>query len=107
MNEAEKRIHLRSMTETELEDDVLDFYLGTAADAILSRAYPFLVEDAAAELPTRYDGLQCEIAAYLINKRGAEGQIAHSENGVVRTYGDAGIPTSYFRGIVPSCGVPS
>jgi hypothetical protein len=107
MNETQKRIYLRSVTETNLDDDVLDFYLGTAADAIISRAYPFLADDAEVELPARYASVQCDIAAYLINKRGAEGQIAHSENGVSRTYGDSGIPASYFRGIVPCCGVPS
>ena len=107
MTEQKRMIYLRSMTETNFDAETLSLYLDMASDAILARAYPFDAPDVERTLPERYHRLQCEIAAYLINKRGAEGQTAHSENGISRTYESAGIPASYLRQIVPVCGVPS
>ena len=37
-------------------------------------------------LVQKYQSLQVEIAAYLLDKRGATGEIAHSENGISRSY---------------------
>lgn len=56
-------------------------------------------------VPTKHDYKQCQIAAYLVNKQGAEGQIGHSENGISRTYECADIPESMLRDIVPFAGV--
>ena len=33
----------------------------------------------------RYSYLQVEIATYLLNKRGGEGELSHSENGISRS----------------------
>ena len=107
MTDQKRRIYLRRLTETSLDEEMLDLYLDMASDAILARAYPFDAPGVRRELPERYYRLQCEIAAYLINRRGAEGQTAHSENGISRTYESAGIPASYLAQIVPCCGVPS
>jgi hypothetical protein len=51
--------------------------------------------------------LQCEIAAYLLNKRGAEGQTSHTENGITRNYGGADVPESMLSSIIPRVGVMS
>lgn len=56
-------------------------------------------------VPSKYDYRQCEIAAFLLNKRGAEGQTAHSENGVGRSYEGGNIPASMLDDITPYCGV--
>ena len=48
--------------------------------------------------------LQVEIAAYLMNKRGAEGETYHGENGVNRTYENASVPASMLAGVTPFCG---
>lgn len=48
---------------------------------------------------------QVEIAAYMLNKRGAEGETAHSENGVSRSYEDGDIPATLLRRITPMAGV--
>lgn len=53
----------------------------------------------------KYDAVHVEIAAYMINKRGAEGEVSHSENGVSRTYEDGDIPPSLLRAITPVVGV--
>ncbi len=106
MTESNRRIYLKALTESSLDDELLNLYLDMADDAIRARAYPFDAPEVQRELPERYQRLGCEIAAYLIAKRGAEGQTAHSENGISRTYESAGIPASYLRQIVPECGVP-
>lgn len=52
-------------------------------------------------METRYNWLQIEIATYLYNKRGVEGQKAHSENGVSRMYESASVPASMLEQITP------
>ncbi len=84
-------------------DDVLMAYLTIAGRKIINRAYPY--DDTVTEVPARYGYLQCEIAAYLLNKRGAEGEVSHSENGINRTYENADVPDSMLRDVIPMCGV--
>ncbi len=93
---------LRKMTG-ECNQGALLAALDAAAEAILNKCYPFDAEQD--EVPTRYRNRQVEIAAYLLNKRGAEGETAHSENGVARTYENAGVPDSMLAGIVPFASV--
>jgi hypothetical protein len=69
----------------------------------MNRAYPFGTDES--EVPARYEFLQCEIAAYLLNKRGAEGQTAHGENGISRSYESADVPESMLGAVTPFCGV--
>ena len=74
-------------------------YLTLAKQKILNRLYPF--RDDADVVPPKYHALQCEIAAYLYNKQGAEGQLTHSENGVSRSYENGDVPESLMRQITP------
>lgn len=108
MSETEKLIFLRAMVgnssdNTDWGDDVLLTYLKIAGRKIINRAYPY--DNEVTEVPKRYEILQCEIAAFLLNKRGAEGEISHSENGISRSYENADIPESLIGQIVPYCGV--
>lgn len=82
------------------EDDLLLMYLTDAERAILNHLYP-MDEDVAHTLPTRYESRQVEIAAYLYNKRGAEGETSHNENGISRTYENGSIPDSMLSDIIP------
>ena len=84
------------------EDDLLLTLLSLAEGKILERLYPY--DHSKETVPTRYVGKQIEIAVYLYNKQGAEGQTAHSENGISRTYGSADVPESMLRGITPFVG---
>ena len=84
-------------------DNVLDAYLAIAGQKILNRAYPY--DNTVKDVPTRYGYLQCEIAAYLLNKRGAEGEVSHTENGISRTYENADVPDSMLKDVIPMCGV--
>lgn len=87
---------------TDSEDDLLLALLSLAEGKILERLYPY--DHSKETLPTRYVGKQIEIAVYLYNKQGAEGQIVHSENGISRTYESADVPESMLRGIAPFVG---
>nr|DAO37499.1 MAG TPA: tail connector protein [Bacteriophage sp.] len=102
MTKKDKISALKVMVGNE-DDEILSTYLMLAGKKILSRAYPY--DDTVTNVPYQYEALQLEIAAYLINKRGAEGQTAHSENGISRTYENADVPSSMLKSITPHCGV--
>ena len=103
MTDTEKLTYLRAMVGGSDTDEVLSTYLVVAGKKIIARAYPY--DDTVTEVPDKYDTLQCEIAAYLINKRGAEGQTQHSENGITRSYENADVPASMLKVVTPHCGV--
>ncbi len=103
MSEAEKLTALKQMCGDTDADAVLLTYLSAAADVILTRLYPF--DTTKTEVPNRYAMKQVSIACYLLNKRGAEGETAHKENGIDRTYGSADIPEDMLKDIIPFCGV--
>lgn len=103
MTEEEKLIALKAMVGGSDSDEVLSTYLLLAGKKIIARAYPYNPE--VAEVPVQYECLQLEIAAYMLNKRGAEGQVSHNENGINRTYENADIPSSMLRCVTPHCGV--
>ena len=103
MTEQEKLTYLRAMVGDTDTDEVLSTYLVVAGKKIIARAYPY--DDTVTEVPEKYDTLQCEIAAYLLNKRGAEGQTQHSENGITRSYENADVPASMMKVVTPHCGV--
>ena len=107
MTEVDKLTMLRILVgqpdEGEWSDDVLNAYLNIAGRKIINRAYPY--DDTITEVPRRYGYIQCEIAAYLLNKRGSEGQLSHNENGIARTYESADVPESMLSEVVPYCGV--
>lgn len=89
----------------ETNDDMLLTFLGIAAESIIARCYPFRSDDDEPDVPEKYHMLQLEIAVYLLNKRGAEGQISHNENGINRSYESAGVPESMLSRITPYVGV--
>lgn len=103
MTEEEKLTYLRVMVGNSDTDEVLSTYLLVAGKKIIARAYPY--DNTVTEVPAQYDTLQCEIAAYLLNKRGAEGQTSHSENGITRYYENADIPSSMLKVITPHVGI--
>lgn len=102
MSEEEKLI-LASTMSGEKDEGVISAYLKMAAEKIVRRAFPFDSDER--DVPWQYAGMQVEIAVYLMNKRGAEGESAHSENGISRSYEDADVPASLLRGITPMVGV--
>lgn len=86
----------------DIPDSVLLVYLRIAKDKVLGALYPY--DTTKTEVPERYLITQCKIAQYFLNKRGAEGQISHSENGISRTYEVADVPKSLLAEITPYVG---
>lgn len=106
MDNQKKIVILRQMLEEDDTDaDLLDVYLELAGQKILNRMYPFKENYDGLEVPDRYTMAQIKIAHYMLNKRGAEGQIQHIENGIHRNYGAADIPDGMLAEIVPYCQV--
>ena len=99
MADSYKLTKFRTMVgATAAEDSLLLMYLTDAERAILNKLYP--LDDSKTTVPERYSSKQIEIAVYLYNKRGAEGEVAHSENGINRTYESASIPVSMLSDII-------
>lgn len=103
MTQEEKLIALKAMVGGSDTDEVLSAYLNLAGGKIIAKAYPYNSE--VTEVPAQYHYLQIEIAAYMLNKRGAEGQTSHTENGITRQYENADVPASMLKAITPYCGV--
>ena len=102
MTEKRKIDMLRTMIDDREEDEeVLSVYLELAAGKILNRMYPYKENYDGLSVPDRYAPVQLKVAAYMLNKRGAEGQIQHIENGIHRNYGSADIPDGMLAEIVP------
>ena len=83
-----------SIVQTLLENDaaatdaLVSVYLSDAEMAILRRLYRVYADmPDGVTLPPIYDFLSCKLAARYFLRRGGEGEIAHNENGVNRTYG--------------------
>lgn len=103
MTDDEKLVVLKRMTG-EKNTAVLSTYLSLAKSVVLSKAYPY-DNGGIDEVPPKYDSVHIEIAVYMLNKRGGEGEVSHSENGVSRTYEDGDIPPTLLRRITPMAGV--
>lgn len=91
------------LDDSDINTDVLSVYLDIAYQAVLNKIYPY--DTTKTSVPTKYEYIVLEIACYLINKRGAEGEISHNENGVNRSYESASIPPSMLKDIVPYVGI--
>lgn len=103
MTESEKLTALKAMVGGSDTDEVLSTYLVLAGRKIIAKSYPYDLN--VTKVPVQYEHLQLEIAIYMLNKRGAEGQTSHSENGISRSYENADIPKSMLRSITPNVGV--
>lgn len=98
MTENDKLSMLKTMTG-EADCDVLLTYLALAGNKVLRRAYPGRRD--IKDIPDVYAINQVEIAAYLLNKRGAEGETSHSENGISRSYENGNVPETLLMEITP------
>jgi hypothetical protein len=83
--------------------DLLTVLLEQAEGIVLNKRYPFGIPEGAT-VPPAYEHIQLQIALELFAKMGAEGQTAHSENGINRTYEASDVSPSLLRRIVPVVG---
>lgn len=101
-NEKIERLSALILPDT-ANSDLLSYLLEQAEGIILNRRYPFGAPEGAT-LSAFYEQIQIRIALELFSKMGAEGQIAHSENGVSRTWEAADVSPSLLKQIIPLCG---
>ena len=104
MTQDEKITRLAALISPDTaENDLLGMLLEQAEGIVLNRRYPFgPPEDAVVE--ARFEHIQIAIALELFSKMGAEGQTAHDENGISRSYEAADVSPSLLRRIIPKCG---
>lgn len=104
MTDADKIARLEVLISPDTaSQDMLTYLLEQAGGIVLNRRYPFGVPEEAT-VPAAYEHIQLQIAVELFSKMGAEGQTAHNENGVNRTYEAADVSPSLLRRIVPLIG---
>lgn len=104
MTEMEKVERLATLISPDTASpDMLTVLLEQAEGIVLNRRYPFGIPEEAT-VPTAYEHIQIQIALELFAKMGAEGQTAHSENGISRTYEASDVSPSLLRRIVPVVG---
>jgi len=104
MTDAEKLLALQNRIKPEVADDsVLSELLEQAGAIVLNRRFPFgYPKDAV--VPYQYERVQVAIALELFSKQGAEGQTAHSENGISRSYEAGDVSPSLLKQIIPMVG---
>lgn len=101
MDKTEKRTALAALLAPDTDSDVvLDTMLMLAETEVLNRMYPFGYP-AGTEVPARYEMLQVQLAVELYSKRGAEGQTAHGENGISRSWPEK---SALLSRVIPHCG---
>lgn len=104
MTNEEKITKLAELISPDTANTGLLFVLIEQAEGIvLNRRYPFGSPEGAI-VPHQYEHIQLQIAVELFSKMGAEGQTAHNENGINRTYEAADVSPSLIKKIIPICG---
>lgn len=102
ISDEDKKILTTATGET--DEAILSAYLAFAESEMRYHLYPFSTGEEA--IPARYHNRVLEVAIYKLNKRGAEGEISHTEGGVQRQYENPETPADMYRGIHPYVGVP-
>lgn len=93
------RVTKEDVTDLMLQDE-LEFAISTINNR---RAYYPTPEMPVVE--SKYENLMIEMAIHSFSKRGAEGELAHAENGISRTYDTGNIyPNSLLNQIIPRLG---
>ena len=91
MTGSEKTNLVRAIVENDplATDALIAVYLNLARYAMIERLYPYDTTKVDSDVPSRYDTMQCELAARYFLRRGGQGETSHEENGVNRVYASA------------------
>jgi len=105
MTSAEKITMVKTLSG-ETTDATVGVYLSLAENAVLNRLYEaYTALPDGATVPARYEIIQCQLAARYLDRRGAEGEKVHNENGISRTY-DSVDDSDLLGRVTPLCEVP-
>ena len=102
MTDSQKVERLKALTG-ETDEVLLNTFLDIAGGKVINKAYPYRSD--ITTVPAKYEMVQIEIAVFLLNKRGAEGETCDSENGSNRTNESASVPDSMLAGVTPCVSV--
>lgn len=91
MTTSEKIAYVQALLDDpEATDTLINAYLIKAKADVFARMYPTGNRPAAVtDVPERYEIHQCLLARNAFLRRGGEGEISHSENGITRHYHSA------------------
>lgn len=104
MTNEEKIARLAVLISPDTADkELLSTLIEAAEGIVLNKRYPFGYPEGTT-VDVRFEHIQIQIALELFSKMGAEGQTAHSENGISRSYEAADVSPSLLKRIVPICG---
>lgn len=82
------------------KDSELNTLLDIAQEQILNKAFPY--NKNVSSVPLRYENLQCRLTVDIYNRKGAEGESEHNENGVNRKYL---LDSELLKEVIPMAGV--
>ena len=82
------------------EDNRLKLIIMNAREIILNRRY-ISYSKRPEEFPLQFVMTSIAVAIYIYNRIGAEGEIAHSEGGISRSYKETDIPNSLLVDVTP------
>lgn len=97
------RLGMGDDTDQSMESSLIG-YLEDAKWIILTTRFPCGIPENQ-EVEPQYLNLQIRMAIELFSKEGAEGETAHSEGGINRTYESAGVSSSLIDSITPKVGI--
>lgn len=117
MTNLEQLKKLKKLIPEEADDEILEYYLDEAKSEYLNLRYPYggyttvsvenddgtKSDDPVVE--PAYLNWQIAAAVELYAKRGGEGEISHTENGVSRSWDNARLSSGLRNRIVPYVGV--
>ena len=86
MTDAEKIIRMQNWlgNDPRATQQTCAAYLSAANEALLEAMYPFGIPSGVTGVPSRHEGLQCELAARYFARQGGLGESVHLENGIHR-----------------------
>lgn len=95
---------LKRRLQIDTSDNSLDDYLNDLLEEAnlitLNEYYGSNQVTETSKLPYRFKYIPLDVAVFLFNKTGVEGQTGHTEQGINRQYGTSGVPTELFASMV-------
>lgn len=86
INDKINRVKLLLQNDPQATTEAVTEYLGQAESAVLNAMHPLTPVPTEGAVPSRYEYIQCELAARYFSRRGGLGELEHNENGIGRVW---------------------